>query len=439
MTPNFGRKSGFIALSLLAYIFVRPLVAFSQSSGSSGSAYGCCVYDPNPAHIWNRLYSAVFIRQDPDGRIYGADELDPLLWYDTKFLLADPSHQQAILALDDFLKDQGRNQIRDPIKRAVFEHDLWSVFDWSALPNRDYPGQRRDLQIRLAEILHRVALTKDEITSLPDNYKAAVDSGDFTRDYDPENPDRPFLPPDPFRIDGDWVFIGGNGGSPVVNVLSYPVSKLHIEAFSGRSRFLEFIRLPKGRKATFDYLRSVWDFPEPWIARRSMVALNSAMPQFPDGTEMLLVRQMNLFDRDGSLVSAPLTESVQIRVFRNGQTASESAYELRLDRTKLFAGKAGGLRAVARDEQDFTVFNARGFDWEQRKELDSCANCHSDLGLGIHSVRSIVSLLKPNPVEQDSEAFRSAQRYEATATLFWKESQYNWGLLDSYWKGEPAQ
>jgi hypothetical protein len=84
------------------------------------------------------------------------------------------------------------------------------------------------------------------------------------------------------------------------------------------------------------------------------------MPQFPDGTELLLVRQMNLFDRDGSLVNALITESVQIRVFREGQTASENVYELRLDRAKLFAGKAGGLRTIARDEQDFTIFNARG-------------------------------------------------------------------------------
>jgi hypothetical protein len=407
----------------------------TQAGGSLAQMYGCCLYDPNPAHIWNRLYLAIFIRQQE----YGWDELDPLLWYHTKFLLEEPSHEQAVLALDNFLKGQSQNQIRDPVKRAVFEHDLWSVFDWSALSNSDFQEQRRDLQVRLAEIMRRVALTKDEIASLPDNYKTAVESREFIQDYDPANPTRPFLPPDPFRSDSDWVFIGGNGLSPLINVPAYPVSKNHIDAFSGRSTFLEFIRIPKGRKATFDYLRSVWDYPEPWIARGKLVAMNPAMPQFPDGTELLLVRRMNLFDRYGSLVNAPLTESVQIRVYRSSQTPSETTYEFRLDRAKLFAGDGDGLRAVAPDERDFAIFNASGIDLEQRNELGGCANCHSNFGPGIRSVRSISSLLKPNPVEQDSEAFRSAQRYEATATLSWKQNQYNWGLLNSYWKSAPAQ
>lgn len=76
---------------------------------------------------------------------------------------------------------------------------------------------------------------------------------------------------------------------------------------------------------------------------------------------------MNLFDHDGSVVSAPITESVQIRVFRNVPTkygprpwdertepaALQDVYEFKLDRVTLFAGKSGGLRAVTGDEQEF--------------------------------------------------------------------------------------
>ena len=45
------------------------------------------LYDPDPNHIWNRLYRSLYMRLGPDGREYGYDELDPLLWPSTKYLL----------------------------------------------------------------------------------------------------------------------------------------------------------------------------------------------------------------------------------------------------------------------------------------------------------------------------------------------------------------
>jgi hypothetical protein len=216
--------------------------------------------------------------------------------------------------------------------------------------------------------------------------------------------------------------------------------------FSGRSRFIEFIRLPQGRKATLDYLHALRDYLDAQGRQRMgdrITLSSSAVPQFPAGTQLALVRQMNLFDRDGSLVSAPITESVQIRVFhnvlangpnweydQNAAAASQDVYEIKLNRSNLFAGKSGGLGAVSRDDQDFRILQSHGFDFDGPvRTLDGCAKCHT--GSGIYSVRSIASLLKSDQVERGAT---DGYRNEGTATLFWKQDRYNWGLLNGYWK-----
>ena len=45
--------------------------------------------------------------------------------------------------------------------------------------------------------------------------------------------------------------------------------------------------------------------------------INSALPSFPPGTEVALLRQMTMFDNTGNLIPGPITESVQLRVYRD--------------------------------------------------------------------------------------------------------------------------
>jgi hypothetical protein len=85
-----------------------------------------------------------------------------------------------------------------------------------------------------------------------------------------------------------------------------------------------------GRKSTYEYLQTLWDFPQPWIPRDptgDQVVVNRALPQFPAGTQVALVRQMTLFDSHGNLAPAPITESVQIRVYRTIATGKEEHFE----------------------------------------------------------------------------------------------------------------
>jgi hypothetical protein len=165
------------------------------------------IYDQDPQHLWNRLHRALWVRVGSDGKEYGHDRLDPLLWTWTKYLLEGKSHEQAIAALDEFLAEHGEKLVNDPLKRAILQRDLWAVFDWTAEPNantREAYSQRpspprRALQIRLARIIQRLALTAEQIQALPDNHARGAASRAFAEKYDPDHHQQPFLPPDLFQ------------------------------------------------------------------------------------------------------------------------------------------------------------------------------------------------------------------------------------------------
>src|SRR5262249_37015744 len=155
------------------------------------------LYDRDPNHLWNRLYRALYRREASDGKEYGYDELDPLLWAQTKFLLTDPSNRQAIEVLDEFLASHSERSINDPLKRAVLQRDLWAVFDWTTRVSGDSP-QKSNLQTKLFEVIRRLALRPEEIAKLPDFYQAAIGSRTFSSSYDPEKRTQAFLPSDLF-------------------------------------------------------------------------------------------------------------------------------------------------------------------------------------------------------------------------------------------------
>lgn len=62
----------------------------SQSQGVRGPDQG--VYAPDPDQIWNRMFRVFYVRHAQNGRQYGGDELDPYLWWQTKYLLSGSSH-----------------------------------------------------------------------------------------------------------------------------------------------------------------------------------------------------------------------------------------------------------------------------------------------------------------------------------------------------------
>src|SRR5262245_3205191 len=157
-------------ISLAVLLVVSALPIEIQSSLSSGSKQQV-VYDPKIDHIWNRLHRSLYVRASRNGQEYGYDELDPLLWTETKHLLTGPSHQQAIKLLDEFLYTNAAALITDPLKRAMLQRDLWAIFDWSAETPLSYQREAQALQSKLALVIRSIVLSREQIQALPDNYE----------------------------------------------------------------------------------------------------------------------------------------------------------------------------------------------------------------------------------------------------------------------------
>jgi hypothetical protein len=434
------------------------LLSSSPSSRAAADAVtkpiaSVALYDRDPDHIWNRLHRALFVRAAADGQIFGQDTLDPLLWGNTKHLLEGDSHKDALRLVGQFVREHSASLTADPLKRAILQRDLWAVIDWIA--RRDFEEKKKPavaaLQTRLATIIRQLALTKEQIAALPDNYWAGVKSGIFPVVFDPDKP--AYLPADLFSQESDWVCLRkdyeAGGAAPV-----------HTRAFGGRSAFIVFLRLPGGRKATLDYIERLSNFPDPWIFapqkpddlgavmphRSGPPWVNSKTPQFPAGTQLALIRQMLLIDNNGEIVPTKLTESVQLRVYltvdnqRNG--FDQRAFELKLSRAELFAKRAGGLHNVSQDERDFAIFLSHDIDpfelqdshpnqtaaFGQNRALN-CNTCHS--GPGIHSVLSYSQLFSQPLLRIKFES--STPESIKESTISYKKQQANWGLLQGFW------
>jgi hypothetical protein len=371
---------------------------------------------------------------------------DPLLWGQTRYLMSGESHRKAIACLDNFLNSRAERAVQDPLKRAILQHDLWAVFDWVSTQSFDWNGRRdwpkqdkQELETRLADVIRRLALTPEQIRALPDTYAEDVAA------------QRPFLPPDLFRAGGPWVCLSAYSEQPVAAV-----------HFTGRSRFLVFLRLPGGRDATLEYLRKLRALHEPPLlpekAGGPPQMLNLALPQFPVGTQVALVRQAITIDSEGKLVPTALTEDVQLRMYHaitpgerymnyiNGPSShDQDFFEFQMSRPELFARRSGGLVAVRPGETAYATFSTHGMDpFEDHRfgdrpgiVLDRCRGCHSDSG--IHSVQSRVQWMKPwqSAGGQVVEESRDPIAWETEATIARKWQSPEFLLLQKLWSGAP--
>ncbi len=402
------------------------------------------IYDPHPKHLWNRINETLFARSGPDNKTYGLDELDILYWHTTKHLLDEPSHQKAVSVLDEFIDTHGEKLIQDPLKRALLQRDLWWLFDWSTQgwSWRDDDGKRvrKELQQRLAIAIRRLALTTNEIASLPDNY-AQADRKKLSA-----------LPQGLFQTNSDWVSVGINGDTLV--------AESHVHFFQGHSAFFVMVRLPAGRASAMSYLESLRSFERVWTYQtnrfqwvstnepRYVMVLSSNLTQFPTNTEWALVRQMCVIDTQGRIQPTHITEGIQLRRYveikRMDQISQDAqqVFEFEMDRRQ-----NGALRAIGKDEKGFVFvhFMGKGIDlFEPRDrsnepvdsekfqavQLKTCYTCHSDRG--IFSVNSYTRSLSP-PSEKPAALTPLSTGREAELAVHWKQRQFDWGLLQGLW------
>ena len=440
--------TGLLALS--AESRKNPAAALSSLESTSKAA----IFHPDANHLWNQLHAALFVRVNQSGKEYGRDTVDPLLWPSTSvFLLQGKSQTKAIGLLDQFITKEGAKLIKDPVKRAVMQHDLWAVFDWTANTFNPLPfgGQvdpkkhgtdklnnaRKALRQRLAKAITSLALNKREVASLPNNYARAIEAKTFPVQFEEKNPLQPLLPADLLKTDGPWVCVRG--------ALNGPSAPVHMQYYRGRSPFLVFLKLPGGRATTLDYLRRLNKHsskalqPEDW---------DKNLPLFPKGTAVALVRQMTVINQLGEMASTPLVQSVQLRVYRKvGQEItdhknSQAVFKFALNRRDLFANKNGGLKPVTLEKRTglSLVYNEDYFETERHANRDtvmqSCINCHS---CGGATAKSIFSFKQDDWVRAahsfDTNALRLTPTdidLEQKRAISWKSQRHDWGLLQGW-------
>ena len=400
------------------------------------------IYAANPEDLWNRLYAAIAVRTEA-GVQYGADNGEPFFepFDDPRALAA---------ALDEFIARHGERAAPSALARALLLNDVWAAFDLAASA-RSEPANPA-IQHRLAEAVGQLRLPAAAISRLPDNYRAAVESGNFAADFDPAHPQRAFLPPDLLDAAGSWVEIQDGGGRLV--------TPFHAQMLSGRSVFRVFIRCPGGRTATLAYLNALNLYPTPWelkgasigrsypggeAVRMFTLRLDPATPQFPAGTIVALVRQLMAIDDRFEPVPTALTQKVQFRVYREvgvparersraGFSERQRVYEFVLRRRELLAGSAGGLRLVGPQDVEYQLTTIpeggpRAARLQGSSVLGTCERCHS--ADGIFSVNSYTRQLSPEAPTQDPQLLPSGHSWndERAAAVQWKQQQFDWGLL----------
>ena len=243
----------------------------------------------------------------------------------------------------------------------------------------------------------------------------------FPANWNSAVPPRPFLPGDLLQPDGPWVVVRNRLGH---DRLAVP---LHVQAMMGRSAFLLLLRLPEGRQATLDYLKTIRKLPS-----------NSDIPQIPTGTQVALLRRMMLIDETGTLRITPVTESLQMRGYR--ELRQPDMYEFSLRRKDFFAGLTGGLHPTAPDEINYFDLGYVGFASFHHPDpltrqyrptrtpvvMKTCIVCHA--GPGIFGFQSMFAGHFPRPplAAGDPDDQITATIDKATAT-------YTWGLLHGLW------
>jgi hypothetical protein len=197
--------------------------------------------------------------------------------------------------------------------------------------------------------------------------------------------------------------------------------------------------------------------------------LNPNLPQFPTNTEWALVRRMCVIDTGGKIQPAPITESIQMRRYyaftrpttimvtnRNGYVVPVpippiNNYEFQMNRRQNCE-----LREIGQNEKGFNFVHFHGIGIDpfessfrnaadiqqppdssklQSVTLHTCMECHSSGG--IFSVNSYTRFLSFSESSQRPANLTPVDfNREIMNTIFWKQRQFDWGLLQGLWHQE---
>jgi hypothetical protein len=398
------------------------------------------------------LDRTIMIRTGADGKTYGENEVDPLLWSSSKYFLSGESRARLLRALAavSSLADAELGRCA-PAQRALVQNRVWTVFDHVRMHTGGRSQVDRDYLKAMATAMVKLALDEREIASIPDPLALAAASGQWPAAPTGTGGADIFLPPDIVTAKGRW--------EELVRERGEPIAPNHVSQSGGRSLFSLLARFPDGATPPRDYFKAVTEFPLPWVRDEIFGArLSPDLPPLPVGAEFALIRRLAVVGRDGLWHATPLTLTIQLRHYRvttreafetlratesdTFRMRLQSFAEFELETTGIAEGRSGRMRAVGPGDKKFMVFFSHGIDQVggmPGRALDfqvgpsfgrmkMCANCHAGIGLG-----SINTLLFPTGAMPLSSLVSPDEKRESAAGAHWKESRVEWGTLQAFW------
>ena len=406
------------------------------------------VYAPDPNDSWNKIFFYLFSRrietrvtdefpefrgataftrpEDPRAvmlpspigiseRAFERDEIgdraiDPLYpsflrSTGAQVILNDPAYSELSKALQRAL---GEDAARSPVARALMQADLWSAYDtlysttFSHWPRAE-AERRSALTDLLLRMIRKIALTDDEIRSLPANYSVAAQRESL---------------PDLFRKDGEWL-----------EVRWMP----HLHDYAGGNRHVTRV------------------FIKPAHPPLDVNTFLNTLPRdehlLTDLDGVALVTQLLLIDAKGRLLPTNLTTEVQVRLFEkkpDGAFKRTSIQVSEISRRLLITNDpSGGL--IVENENSPAYLAVAGNDYTfaspqphldmpvQAKLRTRCTACH---GEDLTTVMTFAFKIIPDrpmpPVQQLNPLAHEA----ADAVMEKKAKQKDFEFLRTFFNGD---
>lgn len=377
---------------VFALLFTRTISASKTDEFGDAKPFAA-MPDSIPPYLRLRVSTGAFDRYEEGDRAVEALYPSFLTARGTDYVFAEPARSQLGQALREAIGDQ---TWRPPLDRALMQADLWSAFDSLAavsLAEHGDPARRQAagaLMPLFAALIGKVALTDDEIATLPDNYAAG----------------RSALPlPDLFARDGEWMEV----------VMSPHRSHDQAADFRRASRvFVKPRRRPSDEARFLDGLAST---------AASEVAVTA------------LVMQTLLVDSRGRVRPTRLVSDVQVRSLAPEAGPSRTdvnEYEVSRRQLRLDPARGGFVRFdAAADAYLPLAGNDYGFATPQRdrhgetsaivtKLRSRCSVCHGPDGTAFmtfglipmpgRGLPPVVHLRQPNDTRAQAVAAAKAER-----------------------------
>jgi hypothetical protein len=374
------------------------------------------------ADPYNVLYDVMMTRYGKDGKSYAENESSPAIFSESEFPFGDKTYKKFSAALDAFgALPQTKIEAYSDVKRALLQRHLWKLFDvtpphrWidpqtgaHRVLNRNHSDRRAAVQPKIASLIQRLALTRERILMLPNTLAATVKSGGFALRHDPTDQFEPFLPADLYSKESSWVCIGTDETIPV---------DLHVERVKWRSAFYSFIRLPKGRPETLEYIENA-----------------HSKEQFPVGTQVALIEQAFLISDKGELILSPLIVSTSLRAYlivnlsvvHARPAATQCVAEFVMQPRQLMQGNAV-MKAMDPIEhrfeasEKFICQDTRDpFETGRippRTRLNSCVKCHSRAAIITKSGAGSGPLFAGSPAAISKATSNEKRKHDTWKTL----------------------